>query len=618
MREVLSVHEPLLVNTLGHGAGTLIFAIFLALLLRDRAGARLRGSRLTMAAATLALLWCLSSLLVIGLRGTSGIAAEWMVAVSTSALSILPALLLHLSLGDRFRWICRVGYALSVVAVAMHGGEMLLDAPEVHQMALRLTTFGFGALTLLAAAAMLREGGGQRELTSRLVGTMALFLFSISLVHFGVSEPHSWPIELLAHHAAIPLALFVLLQDYRFLLLDAFVRLLANVLLALGFAVTLFFAVDPREVLAWVAGDAFREGMLLVSGCGVLLLFSALRAGLSHALGMLVFRRQPVDALLQELRTLEGDEDGFLRKGGMAIGHFFNASILPVGALPRPDVTVPTPVADLAPEDRDRLEAAGAEVVLPVRHQVLLLGRRSGGRRYLSEDFEALSRIQSEIADQLDRRREAELQRLVSQAELRALQSQIHPHFLFNALNTLYGIIPREAGGARRTVLNLADIFRYFLQSERTFITLEKELEIVKAYLEIEALRLGPKLHTSIEAAPDVLSVQIPILTIEPLVENAIKHGVAQKAAGGSVRVWARREQESLRISVTDTGDGFKDERERRSDTGAGAGVGLENVIRRLQLCYGPEAGLRIDRAGEETTVEFQVPLAQREAALLR
>ena len=86
------------------------------------------------------------------------------------------------------------------------------------------------------------------------------------------------------------------------------------------------------------------------------------------------------------------------------------------------------------------------------------------------------------------------MNRLVSQAELRALQSQINPHFLFNALNTLYGTIPREAAGARRMVLNLAEIFRYFLQSDKTFVPLAQEMQIVRAYLEVEQLRLGDRL----------------------------------------------------------------------------------------------------------------------------
>ena len=129
----------------------------------------------------------------------------------------------------------------------------------------------------------------------------------------------------------------------------------------------------------------------------------------------------------------------------------------------------------------------------------LLLGRRTGGRRYLSEDLQALARAAAQIVEQIEQYRESEMRRLVAQAELRALQSQIHPHFLFNALNTLYGIIPREAKGARETVLNLADIFRYFLETEKSFLPLEEELHIIKAYLEVERLRLGDKLRIEID-----------------------------------------------------------------------------------------------------------------------
>ncbi len=97
-----------------------------------------------------------------------------------------------------------------------------------------------------------------------------------------------------------------------------------------------------------------------------------------------------------------------------------------------------------------------------------------GGRRYLSEDLQALGRAAGQMVEQVEQYRESEMRRLVAQAELRALQSQIHPHFLFNALNTLYGIIPREAKGARETVLNLADIFRYFLETRKRFCPSKK------------------------------------------------------------------------------------------------------------------------------------------------
>jgi LytS/YehU family sensor histidine kinase len=244
----------------------------------------------------------------------------------------------------------------------------------------------------------------------------------------------------------------------------------------------------------------------------------------------------------------------------------------------------------------------------------LFLARRRGGRRYLSEDLAALGVLAAEAAIHIEQFREAEMRRLISQAELRALESQIHPHFLFNALNALYGVIPREAAGARRMVLNLADIFRYFLRSERTYIPLAEELAIVRAYLEIEALRLGPRLRTEIEVSPDVLPELIPVLSIEPLVENAVKHGVAAKAEGGLVRVEAWRDGDALRVRVSDTGNGFQGSGEQMLTKGHGAG--LDNVVRRLKLCYGPEADIKIHSSQSGAVVEFQAPLRKAQEAV--
>jgi two-component system LytT family sensor kinase len=620
MREVLTVHEPLLVNTLGHLAGTLIFAIFVYLLFRDRVGARLRGSHLTITAALLALAWNFASLLVIAWNSPGSLTSEWLVAVSSSALSLLPAVLLHLSLGGRFNWIWRTGYALATVTVGIHLSEFALNSPENHEIALRMTSLGFGVLTLASVAGLVTNPGDRRRLTPRLVGTMSLFLFSLSFVHLGAAVPRSWPVELLAHHAGIALALFVLLQDYRFLLLDAFLRFLANIFLAAAFVFAVVGIWDWRAALAW-ASDPFREGLLLAGGCMLLLFFAFLRARLDHLLSRLVSLKNDLDAVLQELRNRAAafDEDsGFLEWASHRIAEFFRAPLVTAtggaGFQERPSAHLPAPVSDLPPSQREPLEALGVEAVLPLRLatndlQYILLGRRQGGRRYLSEDFAALRRLQAELIEQMDRRRELEMRRLVSQAELRALQSQIHPHFLFNALNTLYGIIPKDAAGARRTVLNLADIFRYFLQSDRTFIPLAKEMEIVRAYLEIEALRLGNKLETQIDIAPDALAIPIPVLTVEPLVENAVKHGVARKSEGGRVRVEARVESGNLRIRVLDTGSGFQADDETSS-----TGVGLENVLKRLRLCYGPDAGLQIESSTSGTSVGFLVPIRQAEA----
>jgi LytS/YehU family sensor histidine kinase len=225
----------------------------------------------------------------------------------------------------------------------------------------------------------------------------------------------------------------------------------------------------------------------------------------------------------------------------------------------------------------------------------------------VSADLESIERLTAAIVERAEQLRTVEMQRLVAEAELQALEAQIHPHFLFNALNTLYGVIPRESGDARRLVLNLSDILRYFLKTGKTLIPLEEEMRIVRAYLEIEQLRMGGKLAASIEVDPGLEREPIPILSIEPLVENAVKHGVASRSTPGAVRIRVRSTPSGMAVEVGDTGPGFT---AARADSQRGAGMGLANVARRLKLCYGEQAELRIDSTADGTRVAFDVPLA--------
>jgi LytS/YehU family sensor histidine kinase len=335
---------------------------------------------------------------------------------------------------------------------------------------------------------------------------------------------------------------------------------------------------------------------------------------LQRLLTRLVFRQSDTERAMRELRALAAqasDEDYFVDRAGAYITRSMNAKsrgapaeMLPISA----GFSVPTLIG-ARPEHRI-LHACGVEVVVPIGYaeadkHYLTLGVRGGGRRYLSEDLQALARMAACIREQIEHIRNAETKRLVSQAELRALQAQIHPHFLFNAFNTLYGIIPRQVSGARRMLLNLSEIFRYFLQSEKTFVLLEEELRIVTAYLAIEELRLQDKLKIEIDCDPDALREAIPMLSIQPLVENAIKHGVAACPEGGVVRIQAKREGDKLRIRVHDTGPGFVAVASRSRDN---AGVGLDNVSRRLVLCYGVDSTLQIESGPAGTTVSFVVP----------
>jgi hypothetical protein len=265
--------------------------------------------------------------------------------------------------------------------------------------------------------------------------------------------------------------------------------------------------------------------------------------------------------------------------------------------------------ATMVPAFESSTKCGWAEVFIPIRlgqedSQLIALGRRQGGQRYLGEDLDSLGRAAAEIAAKVESLRQQEMSRLVSQAELRALQSQINPHFLFNALNTLYGSIPRDATTARRMVINLAEIFRYFLQTDKAFVPLAEEIQIVRAYLEVEQIRLGDRLQIEIQVDEDIEQVPIPVLSIQPLVENAIKHGIAARTEPGRVRIKAGRHGEELRISVENSGSG-------KPAGSVGNGVGLQNVRRRLEICYGPSSRLALSLAPDAATVEFRIPLAK-------
>jgi signal transduction histidine kinase len=597
--------EQAVVNMLGHAAGVFVFGIFLYLIVRERSMSRLRAGRLSLVAAALALLWNLASLAVLAMGSEGSLAERAVAALGFSGLSMLPAVLLQLCLLGRFPLLVRLGYGLSVSAVAAHMLELEQNAALYHRLGLWIITIGFGVLTAVAVLSVMWSGAGNsNSLTSRVLAAMSLFLFAVSFVHFGDGNNYqAWSAELAVHHAGIPLALFILLHDFRFVLLDAFIRFLVNGLLAGLFGVAIASLLPGMSFGA----QALTAGLIVAA-------FALAKESAQKLLTRLVFR-QPDQAAgvssLQALRSRCSDEAEYLRLALQEIALLMKTKLISFSATPvlSRELIYPAPASVVAEfREGDRQDV---RVVVPVRlsHGDLryaLLGERRGGQPYLSEDLDVLARLAACVGEQVERMREAEVQKLVSQAELRALQSQIHPHFLFNALNTLYGVIPREAGGARRLLLNLSDIFRYFLQTDRAFVPLEEELRIVDAYLAIEKARLGDKLQTEVKVETSLLREPIPVLSIQPLVENAVKHGAAARTQGGQVRLEINREGRGLRVTVSDTGPGFE---ELPAGKREGTGVGLENVSRRLGLCYGQEAGVRIDSSNVGSRVSFLAPL---------
>jgi hypothetical protein len=606
-------NQSLLINILGHAGGALIFAIFLGLLFSGRGWSGVRGRYLSGLAAALSLAWNLGSLIVLAWPGLPPRAAGLAAAFSFSFFSLLPAVLLHLSLVDGGRILIWLGYLLSAVAVVMHFWEIAGNGAALHQTALLIITIGF---LLLTGAAVLRSVA--RPGATRVAASMCLALFSASFIHFGTGHAsQAWSSELIVHHAGIPLALLVLLQDYRFVLLDAFVRFLANALLAAVLTALLIGAAFRLFLVERTASDPLHEALLLISVCLFLVFFAGLRNRVQKWLTHAVFRQGSVASLSSRVKNGPAytNEDQYLDWAAATMAAAVktrNFAVIRAGDLPTDtELHAPAPANAIAADPASLF--SWAEAVVPVRlgagaSRLILLGRRQGGRRYLSEDFDALGRAAAEIAESMEALRQREMNRLVSQAELRALQAQINPHFLFNALNTLYGTIPREAAAARRIVLNLSEVFRYFLQNERTFVPLSLEMEIVREYLEIEQLRLGNRLLVEIEKETAALDVPIPVLSIQPLVENAIKHGLARRSETGILRIRYELTADSLCIRVENSGSGSHAETNSQ-------GVGLQNVRRRLEICYGPPAQLALSIGAEWTVAELSIPLARMKAA---
>jgi signal transduction histidine kinase len=209
-------------------------------------------------------------------------------------------------------------------------------------------------------------------------------------------------------------------------------------------------------------------------------------------------------------------------------------------------------------------------------------------------------RISVERALQVERMR-AELAR----AELRSLRSQVHPHFLFNTLNTIAALIAEDPRAAEDIVTRLADVFRYSLTTASgDHARFGDEMEFLRAYLAIEHARLGSRLHFDESIEPGLETVPVPGLLFQPLVENAVRYAVAEREAGGSVRLEARRDGDSLRVTVSDDGPGFVPGTPAR-----GHGVGLESVRERLRLA-GSGHSLEIDsRPGHGARVTVTLPL---------
>ncbi|QRG66336.1 sensor histidine kinase [Brevibacillus choshinensis] len=276
----------------------------------------------------------------------------------------------------------------------------------------------------------------------------------------------------------------------------------------------------------------------------------------------------------------------------------------------------------------NREEIGCKESNCPLRYAILvpLMRRREAAgvlklyqdrsRKLSAVDLELVRGLGNLISTQLELAELEKQSRLLADAEIKALHAQINPHFLFNALNTIVSFIRFRPEQARELLIHLGEYFRRNLHDSGGYVSLAEELEHIEAYLAIERARFGEKLHVEYDIEREVESVIVPGLILQPLVENAVKHGLLPKREGGTVRIKARRlDMKTLELTVADNGVGMetdpfamppsKQEGKRRL-----SGIGLSNVKSRLQSVYGQPYGIAIQSVvSEGTTCVITLPV---------
>jgi len=266
--------------------------------------------------------------------------------------------------------------------------------------------------------------------------------------------------------------------------------------------------------------------------------------------------------------------------------------------------------ADLACEHRD----------CPIRTAVvspLVVEERTVGtlQVFAPQHTAGLARAAEEVATWVSGQLElAELdasRTRAMEAEVRALRAQISPHFIYNSLGAIASFVRTDPDRARDLLLEFADFTRYSFRRHGEYTTLADELRSVERYLLLEQARFGDRLRVTLSIAPEVLAVAVPFLCVQPLVENAVRHGLAGAEGGGRIAITARDMGQECVIEVEDDGIGEDPERVRRALAGDAAldSVGLGNVDARLRNTYGDDHGLVVETApGAGTKVIVRVP----------
>jgi hypothetical protein len=623
-----------LLNLIGLSTGVALYAMLLVMVVRGGRTPTDQIDPLLLTTALLGLVWNLCALPAYELPklGVPG-PFPLLTVFGFSALGFLPAVVVHSVLrgeaADARRWpkraIAVTAYAVSTIATLLHVRAAWLGHPLPSSIGMRLLTYTFIGLVIPLAAATRGQSGSRRTLWAA-----ALSIFAVSALH--LSQFHegdaSWPVELVGHHASVPLAFAILYQDFPFALADLFLK---RALTLLALVAAPFTAVALLRMMPVDGVEPSRNirdvGILATLWVATALLYPKLREAAEWFVDTIVLDRPDYEALLTDIgrsARQHDDVESVLDDACAQLAPALSARVVRWNTLDPSPAAAPdhTPDAEKRGTPTSRIAAAVEIPVVEPPRYAIEVADLTGGRRLLSDDHAALSAIAALLGHRIDairltheryerQLREQEIGRLATEAELRALRAQINPHFLFNALTTIGYLIQTSPVRALDTLLRLTSLLRGVLRSESEFTTLGREIALVEAYLDIERARFEDRLRVRLAVPAALKSLRVPPLLLQPIVENAVKHGIAPERRGGELTVTAELERDDrqglvLVLVVHDSGAGASVDDLKR---GRDLGLGLTNIERRLACHYGDAAHLSIVSApGAGTTVKIQMP----------
>jgi signal transduction histidine kinase len=593
--------------------GALTFSVLSLSYWRQRRLRRQPGGGFVFPAFTLA---CAGAFLINLLL--QSVAATGLSLAQSVVTSLLPPLMVHTIYCEEqrrgvWKWLLATFYIVSVVGAVLLGLEdsELIATGWADQLdslpALMFGTAGaLGLAMLVFSKRVLTVGERRHRFWNLVLLTLMLLCGAANLVRPGPF------VSLVADYLVLSFFCVTLYYKERLVFFDLLVKrgvFFATALVGL----TLFFVIAPR-VFEQFPSDWSRPwiGALLLMPFWLMGPWIYGRLGRWIDLVWLRRRFSPAEAERHFVREVQGavTEEDLRSAAAHSLEEIFQAP-----------ADVRFDAADAFPKDAP-LKEDGTCMVAYLKQGWAILSARPSAIPYMSDDrrlLESLARTLNVVLENVRFRqerqqqagREQQLRLLASRAELKALRAQINPHFLFNALNAIAGLIPSQPQLADQTVEQLAEVFRYALsKSDQEWVRLDEEVDFVMAYLGVEQARFGERLQTEMNVDPAAGAIPIPAMTIQPLIENAIKHGVSAVEGRGKVGLRVSLQGELLSVEVSDNGPGFAAGFSLCS-AGNGhpaSGHGLRNVADRLAGYYGEAAQLKWESGVEGTRVSLKIP----------